>query len=92
MVSIGQTISMMAEAVKRIEECVVSRTLRHGGHPVLRWMASNCETVSDPYGNRKIVKPKEGGAKRVDGMVALEMAVARDVRQPSDAEPELWIA
>lgn len=84
MVSIAQTISMMAEAVKRIEELVVSRTLQHGGHPVLRWMASNCETASDAYGNRKIIKPKEG-IKRVDGMVALEMAVAREVRQQVQA-------
>lgn len=79
-VSIGQTIAMMAEAVKRIEELVVSRKLVHGGHPVLRWMASNAETRSDPYGNRKIVKPERSSVKRVDGMVAGAMAISRQLR------------
>jgi phage terminase large subunit-like protein len=80
MVSLAQTISMMSEAVKRIEEMVVSRKLQHGGNPVLRWMASNCETHSDSYGNRKLKKPDRSEAKRVDGMVALEMAVSRELR------------
>lgn len=91
-VSMGQTIAMMAEAVKHMEGLVVSRRLAHGGHPVLRWMASNAETKSDPYGNRKIVKPAQG-AKRVDGMVAAAMAVSRWLRAGvSVGEPEVWIA
>ncbi len=81
LVSLGQTISMMAEAVKRIESLVVSRKLQHGGHPCLTWQASNCETQSDPYGNRKLRKPDRSEAKRVDNMVALEMAVSRELRQ-----------
>jgi len=80
MVSLAQTISMMSEAVKRIEELVIGRKLQHGANPVLRWMASNCETHSDSYGNRKLKKPERSEAKRVDGMVALEMAVSRELR------------
>lgn len=92
-VSIGQTIAMMAEAVKRLEELVVSRKLVHGDHPVLRWMASNAETRSDPYGNRKIVKPDRGSAKRVDGMVAGVMAMSRWLRAANNVgQPEVWIA
>jgi phage terminase large subunit-like protein len=92
-VSIGQTIAMMAEAVKRIEELMIGRKLVHGGHPVLRWMASNAETRSDPYGNRKIIKPERGTGKRVDGMVALAMAISREIRAGSPAgAPEVWIA
>ena len=90
MVSLSQTISTMAEAVKRIEEVTVSKRLRHGGHPVLRWMASNAATKSDSYGNRKIVKPERGSAKKVDGMVALAMAVAREIRQEKDEGPSVY--
>jgi phage terminase large subunit-like protein len=89
-VSMGQTIAMMAEAVKRIESLVIGRTLQHGGHPVLRWMASNADTRSDPYGNRKIVKPDRGSAKRVDGMVAMAMAVAREIHQDPIAGPSVY--
>jgi phage terminase large subunit-like protein len=92
-VSLAQTISMMSESVKRIEELVVGRKLQHGGHPVLRWMASNCETQSDSYGNRKLKKPDRSQAKRVDGMVGLAMAVSRELRQgPAQGEAEVWIA
>lgn len=92
-VSIAQTIAMMSEAVKRIEGLVVGRKLQHGGHPVLRWMASNTETHSDSYGNRKLRKPDRGEAKRVDGMVALAMAVSRELRAGSPAgQPEVWVA
>jgi Terminase large subunit, endonuclease domain len=46
---------------------------RHGGHPVLTWCASNTKTQSDPAGNRKPRKRK--GTGRIDGLVALAMAV-----------------
>lgn len=93
-VSLGQTIAMMAEAVKRLEELVVGRKLQHGGHPVLSWMAANVETKSDPYGNRKFIKPESTEAKRVDGMVALAMAVSRELRGglPDVGSPEVWVA
>lgn len=90
MVQLSQTIAMMAEAVKRIESLVVARKLAHGGHPVLRWMAGNAETKSDAYGNRKLVKPDRGSTKRVDGMVALAMAVSREIRQEPSAGPSVY--
>jgi phage terminase large subunit-like protein len=90
MVTIAQTISMMSEAVKRIEELVVGRKLQHGGHPVLSWMASNCETQSDSYGNRKLRKPERSEAKRVDGMVALAMAVSRELRAEQPEGPSIY--
>lgn len=90
MVQLSQTIGMMAESVKQIESLVVARKLRHGGHPVLRWMASNAEVKADAYGNRKIVKPDRGSAKRVDGMVGLAMAVAREIRQEAPKGPSVY--
>ena len=45
----------------------------HGGHPILTMCASNTRVVQDPAGNRKFDKMKSTG--RIDGMVALGMAV-----------------
>lgn len=84
MVDLPQRISSLAEAVNKIEAAVISGKLRHGGHPVLRWMAANASTKSDPEGNRRLIKPTDQ-TKRVDGMVALSMAVGYLVR----AVPEL---
>ena len=52
------------------------------GHPVLRWMASNVAVRQDPAGNIKIDKAKS--TERVDGIVALAMAVGRAMVSQDD--------
>jgi phage terminase large subunit-like protein len=53
---------------------VTGRTLRHGGHPVLRWMASNMVVRQDPNGN--LAPDKSKVTERIDGVVATIMGVA----------------
>ena len=60
---------------KEWEKLVVSAKLRHGGHPVLRWMASNVAVEIDAAGNLKPSKKK--GTERIDGIVAGIMALGR---------------
>jgi phage terminase large subunit-like protein len=69
----GQGFTDMAAPVAEIERLVIGRELRHGGDPVLRWMASNAVVRSDPMGNKRI--DKERSTEKVDGMVALAMGV-----------------
>jgi phage terminase large subunit-like protein len=45
----------------------------HGNNPVLKMCAANSKIIMDPAGNRKLDKQKSTG--RIDGMVALAMAV-----------------
>ncbi|MEP6538675.1 MAG: terminase TerL endonuclease subunit [Bryobacteraceae bacterium] len=55
--------------------------MRHGGNPVLRWMADSMDVKQDPAGNMKPVKPDRGkSGKRINGIVALIMAVDRVIR------------
>ena len=70
----GQGFRDMAPAVDNLESELLQRRIRHGMHPVLTWCASNAVTVMDPTGNRKLDKSKSYG--RIDGMVALAMALA----------------
>jgi phage terminase large subunit-like protein len=74
-VPFGQGFASMTAPTKELERLVLERKLRHGGNPVLRWMASNVAVKQDPAGNLKIDKAKS--TERVDGMVALAMAVGR---------------
>jgi phage terminase large subunit-like protein len=74
-VPFGQGFASMTAPTKELERLVLERKLRHAGHPVLRWMASNVAVRQDPAGNLKIDKAKS--TERVDGMVALAMAVGR---------------
>ena len=69
----GQGFIGMSPALRDLEALLLARQLRHGQHPVLTMCAANAVTVSDPAGNRKLNKQKATG--RIDGMVALAMAV-----------------
>jgi phage terminase large subunit-like protein len=66
---------------KELLSMVLSKKIRHGGNPVLRWMADSMEVKQDPAGNIKPAKPDRGkSGKRIDGIVALIMAVDRVTR------------
>jgi phage terminase large subunit-like protein len=68
----------MTDPTKELERLIQSRKLRHGGHPVLRWMADCLEVSTDPAGNIKPVKPNvQRSAKRIDGIVSLVMGLSR---------------
>lgn len=68
---------------KKLEELVLGAKLAHGGNPVLRWMASNVRIEKDAADNWK--PSKKRSPERVDGIVALIMAIDRATR-----EPERW--
>ena len=75
LVQFGQGFLSMAAPTAELERLSVSRLLWHGGHPVLRWNASNVAVRHDPAGN---IKPdKERSSERIDGIVAICNALGR---------------
>lgn len=72
-VEFGQGFVSMSPALRELETRLLKSSLKHGNHPVLEMCAKNATVISDPAGNRKFVKGKATG--RIDGMVALAMAV-----------------
>jgi phage terminase large subunit-like protein len=70
----GQGFKDMTPAVDIVERMIVTRRLRHGGHPVLSMCAANAVVVKDPAGGRKFDKSKSGG--KIDALVAMAMAIA----------------
>lgn len=86
-IDFGQGFTSMSPALRELEVRLLERQLRHGGHPVLRMCAANAAVVMDPAGNRKFTKNKSTG--RIDGMVALAMAVGampNRAEEPDDIE------
>jgi phage terminase large subunit-like protein len=77
-VPIGQGFSSMSAPTKELLNLVLSKRLRHGGSPVLRWMADNMVVRTDPAGNLKPDKQKS--REKIDGMVALVMGIDRATR------------
>ena len=78
-VQFGQGFASMSAPTKELEKLVLSERILHGGNPVLRWMASNVAVKTDPAGNQKPDKGKS--TEKIDGIVALIMAVGRAISQ-----------
>ena len=83
----GQGFVSMSPAIRELEAKLLAKKLRHGNHKVLEMCAANAQTVSDPAGNRKFTKQKTTG--RIDGMVALAMAVGV-MPMESVSEKSFW--
>ncbi len=75
----GQGFASMSGPMKELERLIAAGELAHGDNPVLRWMADNLVAQMDPAGN---IKPdKARSIEKIDGMVALIMALSRAILQ-----------
>lgn len=91
MVEVSQGMSSLSAPAKELEAMVLSGNLRHGGHPILRWMAGNVAVRTDSNENIKPDRDKSGD--RIDGIVAAVMAIGRWLAHqlPDTAKaPHLW--
>lgn len=86
-VSVRQGSWTMSEPLKALTVMVGNGQLKHGGHPVLRWMAANAEREIDKKDNWTLTKPK--GFLKIDGIAALATAKTRAMVAPAvvDAAP-----
>jgi phage terminase large subunit-like protein len=86
--AIPQTHAGLGPAWRELEKLILEHRILHGGHPILRWMAGNVEVETDPAGNQK--PSKRRSAERIDGMVALNMALNRWLAYGE--APGIWTA
>lgn len=81
------------EAITRKLELIANGALCHGDNEILTWMASNYVTRRSSLTQR--VRPdKEVATDKIDGQVALDMALAVWIRQPVQREASVlaeWI-
>jgi phage terminase large subunit-like protein len=70
-----QGFATLSAPTKSLEKAILSKALRHDGHPVLRWCVSNVSVETDATGNLKI--SKKVSTERIDGVAALVMAISR---------------
>ena len=83
MVEVRQGYASMTGPSKELEKLVTSRNLFHGGNPVLTWCAANVVVQQDPAGNLKPAKDKS--TERIDGIVALVIALSRAIGGEGDS-------
>lgn len=81
-VPIAQTFRALSPPTKEFRKLVKERRIRHGADPVLRWNIDALELKRDHADNERPVKPnRNASSKRVDGAVALIMALDGALRR-----------
>ena len=82
-VPFGQGYKDMSPPTKELMKMVLEGSIVHDDSPVMRWMMDNIHIRTDPAGN---IKPdKEKSTEKIDGVVALVMALDRALRHSGDA-------
>ena len=82
MIEVRPTVLNFSEPMKTLEALVLQKKLVHDGDPVLAWMASNVVAHTDVKDN--IYPRKERAENKIDGIVALIMALSRAIK-PGDS-------
>lgn len=77
LVEVPQNTGGMYPGSSFLEKLVYGRRLAHGGNSVLRWCAMNVALLFDTNGNFRPDKKKSKESGRIDGIVALVMALSR---------------
>ncbi|MGP5325932.1 terminase large subunit [Vreelandella sedimenti] len=79
------TVQNMSPAMREMEAAITGGRFRHAKDPVLTWMASNVVAKADAKDN--IYPRKEKPDNKIDGIIAILMALGRAVLTEND-EPE----
>lgn len=80
MVAFRQGIQSFNYPTKEFEAKILTGSFRHGMNPVLRWMVDNLTVRSDTNGNIMPHKEQKMSYKKIDGVVALIMALDKLIR------------
>ena len=87
-VPFGQGFRDMSPPTKELMRLVLGKEILHGGHPVLTWMMDNVYVRQDPAGNIKM--DKERSTEKIDGAVAMVMALDRAIRNGNDTSESVY--
>lgn len=83
-ITITQNYTNMSDPMKELEAAIASGRFHHDGNPIMTWCISNVIGKNLP-GNDDVVRPiKQGNDNKIDGAVALIMAVGRVMVPASD--------
>lgn len=76
-IAITQNYTNMSDPMKELEAAIIAGRFHHDGNPIMTWCISNVIGKHIP-GNDDVVRPiKQGSHNKIDGAVALIMAIGR---------------
>lgn len=74
--------------IREVERAYTSGALSHGGNPVLQWNAANL--IFKPDTNMNLAPDKRKSPDKIDGMVAMYMAVGAALAEPAPVRPRVY--
>lgn len=82
---VGQGMAVLSNPSKHLEKLILGKNIKHDGNPFLGWQLSNCEVYEDVNGNIKIRKNEADKSAKVDGIIALIIAMHCSLDHPVDS-------
>lgn len=88
---VPQSYPGMSPCIGELQALLRDEKLRHGGHPVLTWHAANAVLVRGRVSDQFLLaKPRGADHQRIDGMVALSMAVGIRAQLMEEEQPKVY--
>jgi phage terminase large subunit-like protein len=79
---VGQGMAVLSNPSKHVEKLIMQNSIKHNGNPFLGWQLGNCEVYEDVNGNIKIRKNEADKSAKVDGIIALIIAMHCSLDNP----------
>jgi len=83
---VGQGMAVLSNPSKHVEKLILAEKIKHDGNPFTGWQLGNCEVYEDVQGNIKVRKNEADKAAKVDGIVALIIAMHCALDNPVASE------
>ena len=79
---VGQGMAVLSNPSKHLEKLILCKNIKHDGNAFLGWQLGNCEVYEDVNGNIKIRKNESDKSAKVDGIIALIIAMHCSLDHP----------
>ena len=79
---VGQGMSVLNNPSKYAERLILQKSIKHDGNPFVGWQLGNCEVYEDVNGNIKVRKNEADKSAKVDGIIALIIALHCSLDNP----------
>jgi phage terminase large subunit-like protein len=83
---VGQGMAVLSNPSKHVERLILGHKIKHDGNPFLGHQLGNCEVFTDVQGNIKVKKAGVDQHAKVDGIIALIIAMHCSLDNPMPSE------
>ena len=84
-----QQFGAMTGSCRKLEELILKGGIVHDKNPIMDWCISNVSVATNAYDEIRPVKPAKGTSKRIDGVVALVMALGMAIHA-EELKPSIY--